>query len=178
VSTSRDLRRRLSSFDARRTELYLWRGVRESRQPLSTRGARLLGGRWNPPGLAALYASFEPVTVRAELARAAERRRQVEAALYPILLVQVAVEAELVDLTTQERLEALGIPSPFSILTPPDLTRRIGAAAAEVGLGALIVPSVVTRGDNVVLFPDNLTEPVGVVSQRRISAPERWPTSG
>jgi RES domain-containing protein len=175
VLTSKELERRLSSLRARKSTFTLWRGVREGRGPLSTRGARLQGGRWNPPGLDALYASLDIVTVRAELARGAARRRMEETAIYPIRLVELAVEARAMDLTSGDRLETLGVGAPFSILTPTDETRRIGRIAAGLGIEALLVPSVVTRGKNAVLFPSNLVDEIHVIRQRRTSSPRRWP---
>jgi RES domain-containing protein len=177
VPSSRDLPRRLASFEAGRRRLRLWRGVEELRDPASTRATRIHGARWNPPGLDALYAAFETANIHAELARGAERRRLPEEARYPIMLVQIEVAAEVVDLTSAERLEDLGVAVPFSILTPTRESQRVGAAAAKLGLGGLIVPSVVARGNNVVLFPDNLPDPIKIVSKRRISSPGRWPKS-
>jgi hypothetical protein len=118
------------------------------------------------------------VTVRAELARGAARRRMEESAIYPIQLIELVVEARAIDLTTGDRLVALDVETPFSILTPTEQTRRIGRAAAELGIGALLVPSVVTRGQNVVLFPDNLATEIQIVRKRRISSPGRWPKQG
>jgi RES domain-containing protein len=177
VSTSKDVRRRLPSLPARKSTLTLWRGVREGREPLSTRGARLVGGRWNPAGVEALYTSLDVVTVRAELVRSAELRHQEEGALYPIRLVEIKAAVRSIDLTLGDRLEALGVTTPFSILTPTDQTRRIGRIAADLGIEALLVPSVVTRGKNVVLFPRNLSTEIELISNRRISSSGRWPKS-
>jgi hypothetical protein len=98
-----------------------------------------------------------------------------EAARYPIRLVKLSVEARAIDLTAGDRLDSLGVLLPFSILTPTDQTRKIGKAAVELGIEALLVPSVVTRGKNVVLFPQNLSAEIEIVSTRRISSPGRWP---
>ena len=116
-------------------------------------------------------------TVRAELVRGAERRRQPEEALHPLALVQIEVEAEVLELTAPKRLGELGIPVPFSILTPTKESQRVGAAAAKLDLGGLIVPSVVARGNNAALFTDNLDETIEILSRRRISSPGRWPKS-
>jgi RES domain-containing protein len=175
VSTSKSLDQRLRSFERRRSKLRLFRGVRESYEPLSTRGARIRGGRWNPAGLVALYAAFQATTVRAELARGAERRGLPEESIYPVVLVEIEVGAQVIDLSDPARLEALGIASPFSVLAPIEVTQKIGRAAARQSVGALIVPSVVTRGDNAVIFPDNLGGDVEVVRKRRVSSPSRWP---
>jgi RES domain-containing protein len=178
VPTSKEVERRLSSLRPRKSTFTLWRGVREGRSPLSTRGARLVGGRWNPPGLDALYASLDIVTVRAELARGAARRRMEETAIYPIQLVELALETRAIDLTVGDRLETLGVATPFSILTPTDQTQRIGKIAAKLGIEGLLVPSVVTRGKNAVLFPQSLSTQIEVISRRRISSPRRWPKQG
>lgn len=89
--------------------------------------------------------------------------------------MQIEIEPHVIDLTSPDRLEAVGLTVPFSILTPIAETQGIGAAAARRGVGALIVPSVVTRGDNAVLFPDNLAGPIKITSRRRVLSPERWP---
>jgi RES domain-containing protein len=175
VSISRSLERRLASLERRISTLRLWRGVREAYEPLSSRGARIKAGRWNPPGVEALYASFDTTTVRAEVARGAERRGLPEEAFYPLVLVRLQVDAELVDLSEDEQLGALGVTTPFSVLSPIEQTRRIGAAAVRQSVGWLIVPSVVTRGNNVVFFPANLAKPPRVMSRRRVSSPGRWP---
>jgi len=117
------------------------------------------------------------LTVRAELARGAAVRRLEEAAIYPIRLVELSLEARAVDLTSGDRLERLGVDSPFSILTPTEQTRRLGKLAAELGIEALLIPSIVTRGTNAVLFPANLTNEVQIAGERRISSPGRWPKS-
>lgn len=46
----------------------LWRmlAIRYQRDPCSGEGARLLGGRWNPKGMPALYLATDPATAVAE----------------------------------------------------------------------------------------------------------------
>jgi RES domain-containing protein len=164
-------------LQGRQSSLRLWRGVREPYEILSARGGRLLGGRWNPPGVAALYLSFEPATVRAELARAAELQGDREEAIYPLTLGQIAVAAEVVELLEPDLLESLGVETPLSALVPKPQTQLVGATALDLGIEALIVPSVAARAENVVLFPDNLANPPQIVSRRRVSSPGRWPRS-
>jgi RES domain-containing protein len=176
VSTSRkELRERLSALRQRRISLNLWRAVREPYETLSTRGARLRGGRWNPPGVPALYASFDPTTVRAELARVAAMRGLPEESIYPVRLAQLALSAPVIELIDAETLRELGVDAPLTVLAPREQTQRIGAAAAGLGIETLIVPSVASRANNAVIFPDNLSGNVEVVRERRVSSPGRWP---
>ena len=175
MSTSKQLDERLSSLKPRRSSLRLWRGVREPFDILSTRGARKHGGRWNPPGVPALYASFEPATVHAELVRTAELQGDPEAAIYPVRLAQLALDAEVVELIDPELLRELGVEAPLSVLTARTETRRVGAAAIRLGIPALVVPSVAARADNAVIFTDNLDGAIEVVRERRVSSPSRWP---
>ncbi|MGH2984029.1 MAG: RES family NAD+ phosphorylase [Solirubrobacterales bacterium] len=175
MSTSKQLTESLSSLKRRRSHLRLWRGVREPFDALSTRGARINGGRWHPPGVDALYLSFEPATVRAELTRTAELQGDPEAAIYPVRLAETAVDAEVVELVDPEVLADLGVDTPLSILVPRSQTQRVGAAAVGLGLEGLVVPSVAARAENVLVFPANLAAPVEVVRERRVSSPGRWP---
>jgi hypothetical protein len=123
----------------------------------------------------ALYASFEPSTVRAEMVRTAELQGDPEAAIYPVRLAEIAVDAETAELIDPGLLHNLGVQIPVSVLTPRSETQRVGAAAIRLGIEALVIPSVAVRADNVVIFPDNLAAEVEVVQERRVSTPGRWP---
>ena len=53
----------------------LWRmlTIRYQREPFSGEGARLHGGRWNPPGVAALYLGTDHATAIADLTDGRDR---------------------------------------------------------------------------------------------------------
>ena len=178
MSTSSDLRGRLSSLERTRKQLELWRAAQAGYDPLSTQGARIRGGRWHPAGLDVLYASFEPTTTRAELARAASMQFRPEEELYPVTLVQLAVSAEIVELVEDEILRMLGVQVPFTALVPTKQTQRIGRAAIESGIEALVVPSVAAPALNAVLLSKSVLDTIEVVRTRRISSPGRWPKPG
>jgi hypothetical protein len=122
----------------------------------------------------ALYLSFEPATVRAELTRTAELQGDPEEAIYPVRLVQIAVEVEVIELVDTQTLRSLGVEVPLSVLVPRSQTQPVGRAAMRLGIEALVVPSVAARAENVVIFPDNLSEPIEVLKERRVSSPGRW----
>jgi RES domain-containing protein len=124
-------------------------------------GARLRGGRWNPPGLAAVYGSTTDTTALEEC-KANDRHYGV-ATTRPRLLV--AVEARLrgvLDLTAPAVRRRLGVTLPE--LAEEDWRRlleaghestaqALGRAAAAVGASGLLVRSAaVARGVNVVVF--------------------------
>jgi RES domain-containing protein len=177
VSTSSDLQGRLSSLERTGKKLDLWRAVQEGYDPLSTQGARIRGGRWHPAGIDVLYTSFEPTTARAELARAAALQLRPEAELYPITLARLAVTAEIVELDEDEVLKLLGVQVPFTALVPTKQTQRIGRAAIDAGIEALVVPSVAAPALNAVLLSKSVLGAIEVLKRHRIPSPGRWPKS-
>ncbi|HET8975368.1 MAG TPA: RES family NAD+ phosphorylase [Solirubrobacterales bacterium] len=175
MPTSRELRRRLEELPRRNRSLDLWRAAGTAYDLLATRGARLHGGRWNPPGLAVLYASLEPETVRAERVRAAELRGMPESALYPLRLGRVALRGPVVDLSRQGAAEKLGFDAPFSILTPLAQSRAVGAAAAKLPVAALLVPSVTGAGTNAVIYPERAAEGPEITETKLLRSARGWP---
>ncbi len=105
----------------------------------------------------------------------AELQGDPEAAIYPVRVAQIAVEAEVIELLDSELLRALGIEVPLSVLVSRRQTQRVGRAAMRLGVEAMVVPSVAARAENVVIFPGNLSAPIEIVKERRVSSPGRWP---
>lgn len=129
---------------------------------LSGEGARERGGRWNQPGLAAVYGSTTDVTALEEC-KANDRYYGVRTKS-PRLLV--AVEARLVgvlDLTSSAIRRGLNVT--LKELAAEDWrkllqagressSQALGRAGATVGASGLLVRSAaVVRGINVVVFP-------------------------
>lgn len=92
--------------------------------PLSGEGARLHGGRYNPPGMLAFYSALDPHTAYAEYTQALYDR--------PGLLCSFDIDgARILDLTDSEGLAASG-------LTETDLRLRwFGRRDAPTQLAAL-----------------------------------------
>ena len=134
------------------------------RQVLSGHGAGQHGGRWNPPGIPALYGSTTDTTALAEC-KANDRYYGVVTTT-PRLLVAVAARLpRMIDLTERTIRRSLGVT--LDELAAEDwrklvcagqesLPQTIGRAVAAIGGSGLLVRSAaIPRGMNVVVFPGN-----------------------
>lgn len=127
-----------------------------ARQPLSGEGARLYGGRFNAPGVPALYTSLDPLTAIREATQAGR--------LQPLVLVALEARIDRVfDARDAAALEQRGL-SPQALADPgwrnaqrqgPAPTQAFAAALAAEGWPGLIAPSYApgaTGGANLVLW--------------------------
>jgi RES domain-containing protein len=126
--------------------------------PLSGRGARMLGGRWNPRNsFAVLYLGIDRATVIDEFRRHAARQGRSPADFLPRAFYVYEVElSELLDLRDRGRRESLDLDD--EALRADDLTtcQRIGEAAHHAGREGIIAPSAAGAGTVVAVFLDNL----------------------
>jgi RES domain-containing protein len=134
------------------------------RDPLSTEGSRLFGGRFNPPGLPALYLAGTPTLALAEQLRFADLLG-LPVRHTPRLLVAVDVRlAAVLDLTDAGLRRGLGLDDeilwaewesgPQAAESP---TQTLGRRVREEGLEGILYPSRVERaGRNLVVFLENL----------------------
>lgn len=130
-------------------------------------GSRLHGSRWNPPGIAAVYASLAPETAMEEsLAHFRYYGIALHAAMPRIFVAIQAKLSKVVDLTqganrkrlliAEQRLLECDWRKEMASGTAP-LSQLVGQAASEAGLEALLVRSATdATGRNIVIFPDNL----------------------
>ena len=132
-----------------RVEGVVWRQVFE---PTAVLRANLRGGRWNPPGVEALYASLDPDTVAAEIQYLSDQQ--------PVPITRQRTTHSLkVRLSGVADLLAAPMGPAFGYSYDPtdaDTCAEIGAAAAWLRLAGLIVPSVRATGANLVVFTLNL----------------------
>lgn len=140
---------RLSSFAGEG-----WRHLSPNYNPLSGEGARLQGGRYNPPGsFPVLYlCSTRPCAV-AELRKLGERQAIGVEGYLPRHLYRYAVDIEgVLDLTDPGIRSAIGIG--HEVLVDPDRTacQELGATAHALGIRALLVPSATGVDDVLVVF--------------------------
>lgn len=139
-------------------EVYRYTTAR--RDPLSGAGARLNGGRWNPPEIfAALYLATPASACMAELDRAAESQGFAAEALlraaYKFHTLTVD-QVSILDLTDPATLEAVG-------LTTEDIGNDDWEACQAVGHGAwflhfdgVLAESASGTGDVLTLFESRL----------------------
>jgi RES domain-containing protein len=132
------------------------------RNILSGTGARHRGGRWNPPGLAALYGSTTD-TAALEEAKANDRYYGLETKTPRLVVAIEAKMGKMLDLTSPGIRRQLGIT--LAELSGEDwrkllqsgqesLSQALGRAAASTGASGLLVRSTaVHQAHNVILFP-------------------------
>lgn len=130
-------------------------------------GSQIYGGRWNPPGLATVYASLTPETAMAEsLAQHRYYGLAISSAL-PRTFVALEIKLQaIVDFRFGWIRKKLGVS--FQRMVSIDwrgeskkkktpITQILGKAGSECGFEGLIVPSAADpHGHNLVLFPNNL----------------------
>jgi RES domain-containing protein len=131
---------------------------RHRRTALAAVGAVTRGGRFNPPGIAALYTSLQRVTALSEVTDLVSD----DDPLVPYLMLTAEYEIDRVlDLTDVDVLNCLELTAAelveriprFALGTAP--TQFLGEAAVAARFQAIIAPSRPQRdGTNLVIFTD------------------------
>lgn len=140
-------------------------------KPLSGEGARYLGGRWNPRGIATLYLGTDRATAIAELVRLARRGGRSPDDFLPRTMIQYEVAlGSVLDLRDPSVCEVLGMGA--ARLCADDLTacQAVGAAARLAGREAVIAPSAAGEGSVLAIYPDQLVSESAI----RVVAKETW----
>jgi RES domain-containing protein len=135
-----------------------WRQLGPRYNPLSGEGARLHGGRFNPPeSFPALYICRSRSCAVAELRRLGERQAIGVEGLLPRRLYRYEMDLDQVlDLTSDEVRAHVGIGLEF--LTGPDWTtcQELGTMAHALGVMGINSPSATGVGDVLVVFLENV----------------------
>lgn len=135
-----------------------FRHLSPHRDPLSGQGARIQGGRWNPPdSFSALYLGLDRETVIDEFRRMARRNRLAPDAFLPRTFYRYRVQlVNVLDLRDTDAAEAVGLAP--STLTDDDLTRcqQVGEAAQHLGREGVLAPSAAGNGTVLAVFVDRL----------------------
>ncbi len=120
-----------------------WRHLSPRYEPLSGEGARLNGGRFNPPGSSpVLYLCRTRACVVAELRHLGDQQAIGLEGLLPRVVYRYEIElTRVLDLTIDAVRKATGLGS--EILTGPDWTacQELGAIAHTLGTQAILSPS-------------------------------------
>ena len=137
-------------------ETYGWRQIAPRYDPLSGEGARIHGGRFNPPdSFPVLYLCLSRECAVAELTR--QRRNTVLGVegLLPRALYRYEVVLDAVlDLTDPETLTDLGVRSDELVGEDRSLPRLVGETAHAAGFQAIRCPSATGVGEVLAVFPE------------------------
>lgn len=148
------------------------------RDPLSGAGARINGGRWNPPEIfSALYLGVPIEACLAELERAASSQGLVPAAMlrvpYRLHTLQVA-HASVLDLTTPSALAAVGLTESDIGADDWDPCQAVGHAAWFLRFDGVLANSASGTGHVLALFEARLGAGQLSVTQSEDLTPDRY----
>lgn len=135
-----------------------WRHLGPLYDPRSGEGARLHGGRFNPPGsFPVLYICQSRPCAVAELMRLGERQAIGVEGLLPRVLYRYEIALDRVlDLTNGDVRAQVGLS--MDLLTGPDWTacQELGAAAHALGARGINSPSATGVGDILAVFVQHI----------------------
>lgn len=138
----------LESFGSASWHGRVWRHMFNAHQP---NHVNVLGARWNPAGVGAVYAALERETALAEGQHAIDVQPRPVRARRFLYELEVDVD-EVVDLSIPGRLEQIGIRSLELRSDDFAACQAVGGAASWLGRGGLVVPSARHSGDNLVIL--------------------------
>lgn len=110
------------------------------------------GGRWNPPGTAAIYTSLDRETVVAEGNYTLESHFPKMRLRRVVHRMRVELRA-VVDLRSTEVLRLLGVDDEALRADDPWACQRVGEAASILERDGILVPSARASGANLVIYP-------------------------
>lgn len=153
-----DLVERLDPLRRRALVTATFRHVSRRRQPLSGEGARIQGGRWNPPeSFPTLYAGLTEDIVAAEFRRLALRTGCSTAGFLPRDLYRIDVSLQtILDLTDPANVTALGVNAADLIDDDVAVCQAIGDAAHYLSIEAILAPSAAGTGSAIAVYTDRL----------------------
>ena len=133
-----------------------WRQIAPHYDPSSGEGARLHGGRFNPPdSFPVLYVCLSRECAVAELVRQGRRTVIGVEGLLPRALYRYEVELQAVlDLTDPDTLDHLGTRVDEFVGEDLGAPRTLGESAHAAGFHAIRCPSATGVGDVLAAFPD------------------------
>lgn len=117
--------------------------------------ANIRGGRWNPPGVEAIYCSLKSQTAAAEIDYLISR--QPIPINKPRVTYKLAIElSKVADFRSVSLLECCGIRSEKLMSDDLVTSQLVGGAVAWLGCGGMLIPSARVVGTNIVVFTNNL----------------------
>lgn len=128
--------------------------------PLSGQGALRFGGRWNPPGhFPVVYLAHPRQAFLAELRRAIDLTTR-PARPGPRRLFRIRVhDLRVLDLTTEQRLAAVGLTRADLESDEPTACQEVGRLAHLLDYQGIHAPSTTSHGDVLAVFERRLDSP-------------------
>lgn len=135
-----------------------FRHVAEGRHPLSGAGARLHGGRWNPPdSFATLYLALDRDTTVREFARLAARQGRAPEDFLPRRMYRYELMlGAVLDLRDAAARASLELADADLLAADAARCREVGEAAHYLGLEAILAPSATGSGTVLAVFFERL----------------------
>jgi RES domain-containing protein len=149
---------RVDALDPVAVTTEAFRHVAHDRHPLSGSGARLHGGRWNPPeSFSTLYLALERETTVNEFYRLAARQGRAPEDFLPrrMYRYEVALGAVL-DLRVPSARASLSLNDAEMTANDALKCRGIGESAHYLGLEGILAPSAAGQGTVLAVFFDRL----------------------
>ena len=135
-----------------------WRHTSPRRDPLSGEGARIHGGRFNPPdSYPVIYLCLTRACAVTEFLRMANRQTIGPQGFLPWRVHQFHVDVgRVLDLTDSDVCDQIGVAEADLIEEDVTLTREIGVIAHGLSLQAIRSPSATGTDHVLALIPENL----------------------
>lgn len=143
--------------------------------PLSGRGARIHGGRWNPPdSFSVLYLGLDRQTVVDEFERLARRQRRDPADFLPRAFYRYDLLLQNVLDRDAEALATIGLSAAELTSDQLEACQRVGRAAHHAGREGILAPSAAGDGTVLALFLDGM-QPGSTITPTRMETWESAP---
>lgn len=167
---------RVDGLDAAAYHGDAFRHLPPAYDPLSGRGARIHGGRWNPPdSFSVLYLGLDRRTVVDEFERLAGRQRRDPADFLPRAFYRYDLTLQnVLDLRDAKALEAIGLSAAELTSDQLEACQRVGRAAHHAGREGILAPSAAGDGTVLALFLDGM-QPGSTIAPTRMEIWESAP---